>query len=377
MMHMKQHVVYILLLLSIFTSCSSGSKKGGVAASYSDTIHYAAGFTVKHYPSYREVEVRDPWDSSKILQRYILVDRTKDVPSDLPQGVVVRVPVKRLAVYSSVHCSMLEQLQVANEVVGVCEPRYIDSPIIQKGILDGTVADLGEATSPNVEKMIDINVEAILVSPFENAGYGPAEKLGLPIIECADYMEGTPLGRAEWIRFVALFFEKEEAAQRIFNETEKAYMDIKQLAAGVTSRPTVLSEKKFGASWFVPCGDSYMATLYADAGADYIFADMPGSGSKPLSFETVLDKAMHADYWLIKFNLADDMNYQALQTEYKPYASFDAFKNKKIYYTNTGKVPYYEEVPMHPDYLLKDLVWIFHPELLPDYKPRYFRRMMD
>ena len=128
-------------------------------------------------------------------------------------------------------------------------------------------------------------------------------------------------------------------------------------------------------------GNPYFVCLeterYADAGADYIFADMPGSGSKPLSFETVLDKAMHADYWLIKFNLADDMNYQALQTEYKPYASFDAFKNKKIYYTNTGKVPYYEEVPMHPDYLLKDLVWIFHPELLPGYKPRYFSRMMD
>ncbi len=377
MMHMKQHVIYILLLLSIFTSCSSGSKKRGVAASYSDTIRYAAGFTVKHYPSYREVEVRDPWDSTRILQRYLLVDRNKDIPENLPEGTIVRVPLKRLAVYSSVHCSILEQLKVANEVVGVCEPQYIDSPVVQKGIKEGSVTDLGEATAPNVEKMIDINVEVILVSPFENAGYGPAEKLGLPIIECADYMEATPLGRAEWIRFIALFFDKEEEADKIFRETESAYLAIRKLAASVEKRPTVLSEKKFGASWFVPAGQSYMAVLFADAGASYRFADLDGAGSTPLSFETVLDKAIHADYWLIKYNLAEEMDYQALKTEYTPYSSFDAFRNKTIYTCNTGKVPYYEEFPMHPDYLLKDLVWVFHPELLPDYKPRYFRKMIE
>jgi iron complex transport system substrate-binding protein len=190
-------------------------------------------------------------------------------------------------------------------------------------------------------------------------------------------MEATPLGRAEWIRFIALFFDKEEEADKIFRETESAYLAIRKLAASVEKRPTVLSEKKFGASWFVPAGQSYMAVLFADAGASYRFADLDGAGSTPLSFETVLDKAIHADYWLIKYNLAEEMDYQALKTEYTPYSSFDAFRNKTIYTCNTGKVPYYEEFPMHPDYLLKDLVWVFHPELLPDYKPRYFRKMIE
>lgn len=376
-MRMKQLLFYLLVFLAFFSSCSTGKKDGGEAVTSSDTIRYAAGFTVKHYPSYRQVEVRDPWDSTRILQRYLLVDRNKDIPQNLPEGTIVRVPLKRVAVYSSVHCSILEQLHVANEVVGVCEPRYIDSPIVRKGIEAGTVADLGEATAPNAEKMIDINVEVILVSPFHNAGYGPAEKLGLPIIECADYMESTPLGRAEWIRFLALFFEKEEEAEKIFRETETAYLEICKLAASVRTRPTVLSEKKFGSSWFVPGGESYMATLFSDAGANYSFSDLPGAGSVPLSFEAVLDKAIHADYWLIKYNQENEMNYQALKTEYTPYSSFNAFKNKMIYTCNTGKVPFYEEFPMHPDYLLKDLVWIFHPELLPGYQPRYFRKMAE
>ena len=150
---------------------------------------------------------------------------------------------------------------------------------------------------------------------------------------------------------------------------------LKELAKTVTNRPTVISEKKFGSSWYMPAGDSYVAHLYNDAGADYIFKDLPGAGSTPLAFETVLDKAIHANMWLIKYNQTNDMTYKDLRTEYTPYENFDAFKNRRIYTCNTGIVPYYEEFPIHPDYLLKDLVWVFHPELLPGYTPRYYRKM--
>ena len=151
--------------------------------------------------------------------------------------------------------------------------------------------------------------------------------------------------------------------------------NLKELAKTVTNRPTVISEKKFGSSWYMPAGDSYVAHLYNDAGADYIFKDLPGAGSTPLAFETVLDKAIHANMWLIKYNQTNDMTYKDLRTEYTPYENFDAFKNRRIYTCNTGIVPYYEEFPIHPDYLLKDLVWVFHPELLPGYTPRYYRKM--
>ena len=369
----------LLILLGFafwMVACTpSGKQTSSKEALSSDSIQYAQGFTVQRFDTYTMVEVRDPWDSTRLLQRYLLVDRTKSVPGGLPKGTIVKVPVKDIVVYTSVHAAIIDQLHEINKVIGVCEPRYMDTPAIQEGIQAGRIADLGEATSPNIEKMIEIGVELVIASPFQNSSYGPVEKIGIPIIEGADYMEAFPLGRTEWIRFYGLLFGKEEMADSIFKETEQAYLSLKDLTANIDNRPTVLSEKKFGSSWYVPSGDSYMAHLIEDAGADYMFKDLPGAGSTPLAFETVFDKAIHADIWLVKYNQSSEMTYNDLRSEYTPYENFDAFKKKRIYTCNTGAVPYYEEFPIHPEYLLKDLIWIFHPELVFGNSPRYFREM--
>ena len=369
----------LLILLGFafwMVACTpSGKQTSSKEALSSDSIQYAQGFTVQRFDTYIMVEVRDPWDSTRLLQRYLLVDRTKSVPGGLPKGTIVKVPVKDIVIYTSVHAAIIDQLHETDKVIGVCEPRYMDTPAIQEGIQAGRIADLGEATSPNIEKMIEIGAEHVIASPFQNSSYGPVEKIGIPIIEGADYMEAFPLGRTEWIRFYGLLFGKEEMADSIFKETEQAYLSLKDLTANIDNRPTVLSEKKFGSSWYVPSGDSYMAHLIEDAGADYMFKDLPGAGSTPLAFETVFDKAIHADIWLVKYNQSSEMTYNDLRSEYTPYENFDAFKKKRIYTCNTGAVPYYEEFPIHPEYLLKDLIWIFHPELVFGYSPRYFREM--
>ena len=369
----------LLILLGFafwMVACTpSGKQTSSKEALSSDSIQYAQGFTVQRFDTYIMVEVRDPWDSTRLLQRYLLVDRTKSVPGGLPKGTIVKVPVKDIVIYTSVHAAIIDQLHETDKVIGVCEPRYMDTPAIPEGIQAGRIADLGEATSPNIEKMIEIGAELVIASPFQNSSYGPVEKIGIPIIEGADYMEAFPLGRTEWIRFYGLLFGKEEMADSIFKETEQAYLSLKDLTANIDNRPTVLSEKKFGSSWYVPSGDSYMAHLIEDAGADYMFKDLPGAGSTPLAFETVFDKAIHADIWLVKYNQSSEMTYNDLRSEYTPYENFDAFKKKRIYTCNTGAVPYYEEFPIHPEYLLKDLIWIFHPELVFGYSPRYFREM--
>jgi len=369
----------LLILLGFafwMVACTpSGKQTSSKEALSSDSIQYAQGFTVQRFDTYIMVEVRDPWDSTRLLQRYLLVDRTKSVPGGLPKGTIVKVPVKDIVIYTSVHAAIIDQLHETDKVIGVCEPRYMDTPAIQEGIQAGRIADLGEATSPNIEKMIEIGAELVIASPFQNSSYGPVEKIGIPIIEGADYMEAFPLGRTEWIRFYGLLFGKEEMADSIFKETEQAYLSLKDLTANIDNRPNVLSEKKFGSSWYVPSGDSYMAHLIEDAGADYMFKDLPGAGSTPLAFETVFDKAIHADIWLVKYNQSSEMTYNDLRSEYTPYENFDAFKKKRIYTCNTGAVPYYEEFPIHPEYLLKDLIWIFHPELVFGYSPRYFREM--
>ena len=369
----------LLILLGFafwMVACTpSGKQTSSKEALSSDSIQYAQGFTVQRFDTYIMVEVRDPWDSTRLLQRYLLVDRTKSVPGGLPKGTIVKVPVKDIVIYTSVHAAIIDQLHETDKVIGVCEPRYMDTPAIQEGIQAGRIADLGEATSPNIEKMIEIGAELVIASPFQNSSYGPVEKIGIPIIEGADYMEAFPLGRTEWIRFYGLLFGKEGMADSIFKETEQAYLSLKDLTANIDNRPTVLSEKKFGSSWYVPSGDSYMAHLIEDAGADYMFKDLPGAGSTPLAFETVFDKAIHADIWLVKYNQSSEMTYNDLRSEYTPYENFDAFKKQRIYTCNTGAVPYYEEFPIHPEYLLKDLIWIFHPELVFGYSPRYFREM--
>lgn len=371
-----RHTLSLFLVLCLtLTSCHTRQSANEDTVLSSDTIRYAQGIRIQHYEGYTTVEVNDPWDSRQLLQRYILVERNTTVPGNLPAGTVVRVPIKNVVVYTSVHAGIIDLLGETDKIIGVCEPRYMDSPTVREGVLSGRIADLGEATSPNVEKIIEIGTEIIIASPFQNNNYGPVEKIGLPIIEGADYMESSPLGRTEWVRFYGLLLGQTEKADSLFRATEQRYLELKELVANVTCKPVVFSEKRFGSSWHIPAKDSYIAQIYKDAGADYLFKDLPGVGSIPFSFEAVFEKAIHADLWLIKYNQEEDMTYETLRKEYTPYENFDAFKHQRIYTCNTGKKPYYEEFPIHPDYLLKDLIWLFHPDLLPGYIPRYYSKM--
>jgi len=366
----------LLLLLCLTLGCNvrhSSSSEG----EKTDFVRYAVGYTVTGQDGYTEVEVHDPWNKGRLLQRYLWVPRDKPVPEGLPNGTVVRVPLRNIVVYTSVHSAVLDELGVTENIVGVCESRYIQTPAINECIRSGLITDIGEATAPNVERMIEIGTEVVLASPFNNGSYGPVEKIGIPIIECADYMETDPLGRAEWIKFLGLLTGQQERADSLFRETESRYLQVKALVKGVIFRPKLMTGKKYGSPWYVPSGGSYMARIYKDAGADYLFSYLPGTGGSPMSFETVLDKAIHADIWLIHYNQKEDMTYDMLESDYASYSQFDAFRDRHIYGCNTNYSLYYEEVPMHPDYLLAELIALFHPQLLPAHKFRYFSPLKE
>ena len=376
----------LLLLLCLILGCnlrqSSSEKEGSISNGsrvnpgntlfFDDTIRYALGFDVTNHDGFVKIEVHDPWNEGKLLQRYLLISRDKPVPEGMPKGTVVRVPLRNIVVYTSVHSAMLDALGAAEHIAGVCEPRYINVPSVINRISEGLTKDLGEATSPNIERMIEIGAEVVFASPFDHGGYGSVEKIGIPIIECSDYMETDPLGRAEWIKFVGLFTGQSKRADSLFRETESRYMKTKALVENVTSRPKLMTGMKYGSPWYVPSGESFMARIYKDAGADYLFSYLPGTGSTPMSFESVFDKAVHADIWLINYNKDGGMTYSALKSDYSPYSGFDAFRDRRIFGNNTNYSMFYEEVPMHPDYLLAELIAIFHPQLLPDYELRYF-----
>jgi len=373
----KAFHIFLLLTVILFVSAACSGSKDRHAAAPSDVL-YARNIHIEPFDEYTSVRIRDPWDTLRQRQHYVLVDREKPLPKHLPKdGIVIRIPVERAVIYTSVHTAIAEELGALDRVAGVCEPEYITSPVVLQLIADGTIADLGNSTSPNVEKIIDIGTDLIIASPFENSGYGSAEKLGVPIVEAADYMENHPLGRTEWVRFYGLLLGCPEQAERVFADTERHYMELKALVDSVDYRPTVLLERRYGNSWAVPAGGSYIGVMHADAGADYIFRDYPGAKSVHLTFEEVYDRAGEADCWFLKYDTRTPFTYALLRQEYEPYANFRPWKERRIFACNTITSTYYDDITLHPDRVLEDLIAIYHPDLLPGHVQRYYFPLLD
>ena len=365
----------IVILVLLISACSGGSRTSSHSETPVDTVifRYAENIRILKFKNYTKVELRNPWDTLKTLHTYILTDRNNAKNSNLPEGTMVRTPLENAIVYSSVHNSLIAEIGGIESIAGVCDIQYIKHPQIKAMYEKGVITDCGSSMSPDIEKIIDLNADAVLLSPFENSGgYGRIESIGVPIIECADYMETSPLGRAEWMKFYGLLTGKEKETVSLFKKIEQEYLTLKQMAKDVPNRPTVITELKYSSAWYVPGGKSTTAKMIDNAGADYIFSYTTESGSVPMSFETVLDKGQKADFWLIKYNQKQDKTYSELKTDYSPYTNFDAWKNKRIFGCNTSYVNFYEETPFHPEALLRDLIIIFHPEIMKDEKTRYF-----
>ena len=373
---LSAQIVMMVLLLS---ACGGRSK---TSSTYTEgeiiPLKYAENLTLMQGNGYIEARLRNPWDTTAMLQTYILVDKNSEMPSHLPEGTLVRTPLQKSLVYTATHCHLIHELGAVKSIGGICEIQYIKVPEIVEGCKNGTIVNAGEGTNPDIEKIIDLHPDALLLSPYENSGgHGQVEKLKIPILECADYMETSALGSAEWIRFYGMLFGQEAIADSIFTEVEKNYNELKTLATSQAVKPKVMCETKSGSAWYVPGGKSTTGKLYMDAGGDYLFAHYPNSGAVPLSFETVFDKAQDADIWLMKYNHPTDKTYSTLREDYAPYANFKAYQKKQVYGCNTAYKKYYEDFPFHPDRVLKELIKIFHPNLLPDYELKYFCKLAE
>ncbi|MDO5772182.1 MAG: ABC transporter substrate-binding protein [Bacteroidales bacterium] len=367
----------------------------------------ARGVTITRCDGYTIVEVANPWRKGEVLHTYIFVPRYADtarnsketgeasgstrhdddgsaslkgreelpLPEGLPEGTVVRVPIERAVVYSSVHAGVMKELGAFSAVRGVCDAQYYTMPEVQSGLDDGSIADCGNSLSPTIERLVALKPDAIILSPFQNAGYGVLTNLGVPIIECADYMEHTPLGRAEWIKLFGELLCCREKADSIFQATADEYSALTALTATVEHRPKVISEMITSGVWFVPGGDSYMAHLFTDAGASYPWSDNNNSGSLSLDFSQVLARAQDADFWLIKPDR--HLSYSDFEAINPLNVKFKAFGCRGVYQCVTSETSLFTDFPFHPQVLLRDFVKIFHPELLPDYQLRYYQPLSN
>jgi iron complex transport system substrate-binding protein len=329
-------------------------------------VEYAKGFAIFHEPDYTKVVVYNPWEKGKVLASFELV-------KGKPQKGQIAVPLDRVAIFSATQLDAMRKLGLLNKVIGVSDVKYLKNKEILKRYAEHKVTELYENGNFFVEKIVETQPHALFYSPFNAQQKMPAVLSSIPAIPFLDYMEPDPLGRAEWIKFTAVFFGKESQADSIFNRIKTEYLNLKALAAHVKYRPTVFSGKYYAGQWYVPGGDSYFAKIFRDAGGDYLWKDVPRQSSFPLDFEAVFKKAQNADFWRITGTFGVKASYAELANENQLFTKFNAFKKHHIIYCDPEKTAYFETSPLAPQILLADFIKAFHPELLPDYQPRYYK----
>ena len=345
---------------------------------------HAQGFTIEYHENYKVLTVIQPWLGADTAFTYVLVQNGTQVPEELPENsLVIKIPIKSIVTMSTTYFPYLQKYGLMDTLIGLDDTTYVFNETVQTMASEGIVKIVGGGAgggSVNVEAIIDLAPDLIMTSASGIPEYDAHPKLieaGLPVVINADYLENTPLGRAEWGKFIAAFYNMEVEANRDFMAVVDRYNAMQTLAANVGERPTVFTNTDFQGSWFVPGGKSFAAILLKDAGAQYLWTDDEGTGSIPLSFEQVYDMAIDADYWL-NVGFADDLaNLLAMDERY---SDFSAFQNGNVFnYSNrvnaNGGSDYFESGVANPDMILADLISIFHPELIPDHTLYFYKHL--
>lgn len=390
--------LYILLCgatAALLMAACQGGKTAAADAEAGDTLKmkYAKLLTiVKHGDGeessdaaegidyqYAEAIIANPWKAGTMLHRYILIQKGKEGDKTVAMLArrrstgarcttdTVRTPLESNLVFTAPHCQLLTELGCQNAITGVCDKDYINIPDIKsRAQADAKVAhpimDCGSSMQPDIERIIALHPEALLISPFENSGgYGKLDKLRIPVIETADYMETSPLGRAEWIKLYGLLLGSSKA-DSLFSAIEKEYLQLKAEAAKLPLGLSILTERKTGNVWYVPGGKSTMGILLRDAHARYIFADDTHSGSLSMSPEQIIAKGNQVDVWAFKYFGGNALTKQDLLAEYQGYQALKAFQTGTVYETDTSCEPYFELTSFHPEILLREFIILSHPE---------------
>ena len=422
-MNRKIYIFGALLTLLVLTACQGGKTTAGEAEE-GDTLkmEYAKLLTiVKHGEKgtasldkdaedaeyqYAEVNVANPWKAGTMLHRYILIPKGEEGDKTVAMLAkrrstgarcttdTVRTPVERSAVFIAPHCQLMYELGCQQAIRGVCDLNYINIPDVRKRAASAgkassgnasarnSIVDCGSSMAPDIERIIALKPEVILVSPFENSGgYGKLDKLHIPLIETADYMESSPLGRAEWMKFYGMLFGNEEGrvkseegksngisgscepkADSLFAQIEKEYLKLKAEAGKLPKGLSILTERKTGGVWYVPGGQSTIGILLKDANARYIFSDDKHSGSLPMSPEQILAKGTQVDVWAFKYFGGAPLSQVQLLQEYDGYKALAAFNRGNIYQVDTSTEPYFELTSFHPELLLREFIILAHGE---------------
>jgi iron complex transport system substrate-binding protein len=371
--------IITLLLSCAIVSCENkrvdNSEKG-----LPTTLSYAEGFTIEYQGRNKLVEIKYPFQGATSGFKYLLVPRGDTVPAHEPDVRIITIPLNSIVCTSTTHIPLLEYLDEGTKLIGFPSTDYISSRSIRERIDGGKVQELGVDRGMNLERLAALKPDMVMGYTM-NSDYGQfkkMEELNIPVVINAEYLEKHPLGRAEWIKFMALFFDKEKQADSVFKVIERSYTDVKDLADSVASKPRVLSGIVYGDAWFLPGGQNYASRILHDAGCAYLWEENTSNGYLELSFESVYEKAHNADLWI---GVGNYTTLKELETGDKRYTRFKPFRTRSVYTYDArkgakGGSEFLELGYLRPDLILRDLVKIAHPDLLKDHE-LYFHKKLE
>ena len=374
--------LYILTLLLFIFSCKKEIINNIEKTETLSKIKYAKGFDIVNEKGLKKLIIKSAYQNSDEIFTYRIIKKSKlenvTINNNIDEEIIV--PINKIVVTSTTHIPMIELLKKENSIVGFPYSKYVSSKKTRVLIDEGKITEIGKENSLNTEILLDLQPELVVGYSVSSADKSltTIQKSGIPVIYNGDWLEETPLGRAEWIKFFGVLFDKEKKADSIFKVIEANYLEAKSIALKSTNKPTILSGAIMSKDiWNLPAGESFVAQYLNDANLDYLWKESKGKGSLSLSFESVFYKGQNADFWIAPGYFS---NKEQLLNSNELYAKFSAFKNNKIYTPTikkgeTGGVIYYELAPTRPDLVLKDIIKITNSDLLPNYELTFFEKM--
>ena len=371
---------YVFLFVIFLVGCKQNGESGTLSKTTAENqVHYAKGLAIYKYDGFSVVKIINPWPKATKAYTYILKEKDAIIPDSLKQNPIISIPLKTIVVTSTTHIPSLEMLGVENTLVGFPNLSYISSEKVRARIEAGKIRELGNNQSLNTEVIIDLQPDLLVGFGIDNNNpmLDNLQKNGLKVMLNGDWNEQTPLGKAEWIKFFGALYGLDSKANSLFSNIEKEYKSTLALAEKTTSKPTVLEGAIYENQWYLPHGNSWGSLFIKDAAGNYLWSESHGTGSLSLPFETVLEKAKDADFWI---GPAQFTSLKEMTADNPHYSQFKAFQQQQVYsFSNkkgkTGGLIFYELAPNRPDLVLKDMLKILHPELLPDYQLYFFERL--
>lgn len=375
------NVLIILFLIIVIASCKekkANNKKhfqqNNINSEYVflPKVKYAKGFSIDIKNGLKEITVYNPWKNNIVLRKYVLIPEGVNVTEKEEEVSYIQMPVNTVALFSNTHIGPLVELGLTDKIVGLSRAHKIYNAELKQKVNNGQIPDIGGAHNKNldIEKIMELNPNLILLSAFNEVKSGEShlDQIGFNMAYALNWMEDTPLGRAEWIKFVAAFFNKDKAAADFFDKVVASYKDLAKLAQNVEQKPSVVMGWPYGGTWYVPGGQNYMVNYLRDAGGDYFLFDDNTRGNIPMSVESVLDQCNDADIWIYP---SMRRSRKEIEDAGEIFTQFKAFRDHQVYNIykrayESGGSDWWETATIRPDIVLKDFIKILHPEILPN-----------